>query len=259
MIPPQPLTPNTPLTTPNPLDIQLLPTQSFVLPAGTNTDQKNVYTLTNRATEYICPQILQVYTGGELKAQDIPASLFTDDVKSVIMFRGLEIGEPTDAQTLQTYRDQGIAINDIRFEPDRNVTRAEFVKMLVRSLSCRYTFEGTDSKFSDIHSDAWYAEYITFAVNHGWINGYGDGTFRPDAPISRAEAAKILANAIQLPQDPKAQTSFVDIPKTSTFVPYIEALKSKKIIAGKTKTTYEPDAKISRTEVSRLIYKTFLG
>lgn len=175
------------------------------------------------------------------------------------MFRGLEIGEPTDAQTLQTYKDQGIAINDIRFEPDRNVTRAEFVKMLVRSLSCRYTFEGTDSHFGDIGSDRWYAEYITFAVNHHWINGYGDGTFRPDAPISRAEAAKILANAIQLPNDPKAQTSFIDIPKTSTFVPYIEALKSKKIVSGKTRTLYEPDAKISRTEVSRLIYKTFLG
>lgn len=116
-----------------------------------------------------------------------------------------------------------------------------------------------DSNFPDVSQDTWYAEYITFAVKNRWINGYTDGDFRPDAPITRAEAAKILANAIKLTSSTKFSSSFKDVPKDSTFVPYIELLKNKKIISGKTKTTYEPNAKISRTEVSRLIYKTFLG
>ncbi len=131
--------------------------------------------------------------------------------------------------------------------------------MLVRSLSCRYEYIGVDSNFPDVGTDRWYAEYITFAVKNGWINGYADGAFRPDAPITRAEAAKILANAIKLKSSTKFASSFKDVPKDSNFVPYIELLKNKKIISGKTKNTYEPNANISRTEVSRLIYKTFLG
>ena len=46
--------------------------------------------------------------------------------------------------------------------------------MLVRALSCRYTFSGTDSGFSDVAENQWYAEYITFATKNKWIDGYAD-------------------------------------------------------------------------------------
>lgn len=105
----------------------------------------------------------------------------------------------------------------------------------------------------------WYAEYITFASKNGWINGYSDGSFRPNAPITRAEATKILARSIKLPIIPRTTSSFEDVPDTSVFVPYIETLKAKKIIGGKTSTTFDPNANIVRTEAARIIYKTFLG
>lgn len=108
-------------------------------------------------------------------------------------------------------------------------------------------------------TDMWYAEYITFAAKNGWINGYSDGTFRPDAPITRAEATKILARSIKLPIIPRTTSSFDDVPNTSVFVPYIETLKAKKIISGKTQTTFDPNSNIVRTEAARIIYKTFLG
>lgn len=148
------------------------------------------------------------------------------------MFRGLEKDEQMNGQTFEEYKKFGIAINDTSFEPSRNVTRAEYVKMLVRALSCRYQKEGTNTPFSDVDESMWYAEYINFATNHGWINGYQDGTFRPDAPITRAEAAKILANAIQLETQTSGtvQSSFSDVPDNSVFTPYIEALKENKII-----------------------------
>ena len=92
-----------------------------------------------------------------------------------------------------------------------------------------------------------------------WINGYDDGDFRPNSPITRAEAAKILTNAIKLPIAKNPVSSFLDLSSTSVFVPYIETLRSKNIISGKSKTTYDPNGNISRAEVSRLIYKTFLG
>jgi hypothetical protein len=176
------------------------------------------------------------------------------------MFRGLEKWEIKTGQSFTEYKRFGIALNDTLFEPERNVTRAEYVKMIVRALSCRYSFVGTDSGFKDVDQNKWYAEYITFWVRNGWMNGYGDGTFRPDAPITRAEAAKILASAIKLNTSNTSDTSsFKDIPTNSTFIPYIEALRDTKIIGWTSATTFNPNANIKRTEVSRIIYKTFLG
>ena len=223
-----------------------------------------MYTIENRITDYICPKIVQVYGEDQLLAKDLGSSVFTDDMKSIIMYRGLEKEEQMSAQTFLEYKRFGIAINDRAFEPNQNVTRAEYVKMLVRALSCRYQKEGTNTPFSDVAESMWYAEYINFATNHGWISGYGDSTFRPDAPITRAEAAKILANAIQLKVNigtstQNIQSSFSDVPNNSVFTPYIEALKDSKVISGRTKTTYAPNDYIPRTEASRLVYRTFLG
>jgi large repetitive protein len=174
------------------------------------------------------------------------------------MYRGIEKTEASSGQTFLEYRKFGVAINDTAFEPTRPVTRAEYVKMLVRSLSCRYAYIGTDSGFNDVDQNKWYAEYIAFGVRNGWMNGYEDGGFHPDAPITRAEAAKILTNAIKL-QTSKASSSFTDVTDVSDFTPYIEALRSNKILLGTTVKTFEPDKNIPRTEVSRIIYRTFLG
>lgn len=81
-------------------------------------------------------------------------------------------------------------------------------------------------------NDRWYAEYITFAVKNKWIDGYIDGTFRPDAMITRGEAAKILANAIHLSgQTRKEDVPFIDIHSQSEFAPYIVALAENDIIS----------------------------
>jgi S-layer homology domain len=120
--------------------------------------------------------------------------------------------------------------------------------MVVRSLSCRYEYEGVDSGFDDVPRDNWAAPYITFAKKNGWIDGYDATHFAPNAPITRAEVAKILATAIRL-NAPK-HTSDSD-----EFSPYIRALRSAKIFSD----TTDLDGTISREDVSELIYKTFLG
>ncbi|MBP9779643.1 S-layer homology domain-containing protein, partial [Candidatus Gracilibacteria bacterium] len=239
--------------------LKLLPTQTLVNLDSSVRDGYSVYNLSERVTPYVCPQIVQMYKEDELLANDIPTVDFTDDVKALIMFRGLEKNERVIGQKYSEYQKFGIALNDESYEPYRSITRAEFVKMLVRSLSCRYMFVGTETKFSDVSRDMWYAEYIAFAVENEWINGYSDGTFRPDALITRAEAAKILARSIKLRIPPRTISTFIDVPNSSVFVPYIESLRDNNIINGKTLTTFEPNSHIVRTEASRIIYKTFLG
>ncbi len=75
------------------------------------------------------------------------------------------------------------------FYPDRPITRAEFVSLAMRFAK---TPTITDARFSDVDEDDWYYEAVYGAVQYGWINGYKDGTFRPDETITRAEVAVIV-------------------------------------------------------------------
>ena len=85
------------------------------------------------------------------------------------------------------------------FLPNRNITRAEFV-----SIAARFSAPLTgESGFSDVEKNSWATPAITSAVAHGWIRGYKDGTFRPDASITRAEAVTILNAMLNRVPDPR--------------------------------------------------------
>ncbi len=93
--------------------------------------------------------------------------------------------------------------NDL-FRPDRNIVRAEFVKLVVLASEDNDNFNCTWSQtssrmFHDVPWNAWYQEYLCVAVARGLVEGYKDGTFRPEDPVTLAEAAKILTEAFDLP------------------------------------------------------------
>jgi hypothetical protein len=157
--------PTLPILSAAPFLTQILSSQSLVTPLTEKTlTNQSIYELKDRVTSYVCPKIVLVYKEKQLTPSDIPSSEFADDIKSLLMFRGLEDNETMSGQTYLEYKKFGVALNDDTFEPFRDVTRAEYVKMIIRSLSCRYTFLGIDSGFPDVERDRWYAEYITFAV-----------------------------------------------------------------------------------------------
>lgn len=81
-----------------------------------------------------------------------------------------------------------------RFEGDRTVTRAEFAALLVRGLGLSPAAAG--NTFKDVASGAWYARDVATAVAAGLINGYGDGTFRPEQVITREELAAMSMRAL---------------------------------------------------------------
>ena len=82
------------------------------------------------------------------------------------------------------------------FAPNDAITRAEFTTMAVRFFD---VYGDGDAEimeqfggFNDVSSGYWAAEYIKYAALHGWINGYGDGSFRADDEINRAEVVTIV-------------------------------------------------------------------
>lgn len=79
--------------------------------------------------------------------------------------------------------------------PNNPISRAEALKILLGAFSINP--QGTTSRFSDVDNNFWYSGYIAKASSLGIVNGYSDGTFRPNGPISRAEMSKILSRLIQ--------------------------------------------------------------
>ncbi len=79
-----------------------------------------------------------------------------------------------------------------------NVTRSEFVKMAI----CASTYKSAadtapkNSLFPDVRSNHWAARYINVAITNGWINGYLDGTFRPDDNVKLEEAVNIVLKVL---------------------------------------------------------------
>lgn len=95
------------------------------------------------------------------------------------------------------------------YHPNDAITRAEFTAMAVRFFSAYG--EGADdimeqyNAFDDVNDGYWAAEYITDAAIHGWVVGYGDGTFRADDTINRAEVVTIVNRLL----DREADTDYI--------------------------------------------------
>ncbi|MEF3313268.1 S-layer homology domain-containing protein [Paenibacillus sp. GYB004] len=84
-------------------------------------------------------------------------------------------------------------VTDTTFEPDRNITRAEFAALIVRSLGLSTVSDAT--YFNDVNGSDWYAGVVGAAAKAGLVDGYEDSTFRPNAQITREELAAIVVRA----------------------------------------------------------------
>lgn len=79
-----------------------------------------------------------------------------------------------------------------------------------------------EQKFSDVPENYWAYPYITDMVERGVLNGYEDGTFQPDKPVTRAEAAKMIGY-IEVPHGyVYNEDCFYDVSKDSWYAPYVE-------------------------------------
>ena len=107
-------------------------------------------------------------------------------------------------------------IGNGQFAPNRTITRAEFTVIAMRfaNVSADVT-----NPFTDIATNDWYYTAVTSAVSYGWITGYSDGSFRPQATITRAEVVTIVNRMLNRTADrnfvdSNATAQFDDVPNT---------------------------------------------
>lgn len=116
--------------------------------------------------------------------------LLEKDVEITVEFEDV----PADAwyaKPVNTLASLGIlsGVGNGRFDPERSITRAEFTVIAMKFAN---TSGGGVNIFSDVNEDDWFYSAVVDSTQYGWINGYPDGTFRPEATISRAEVTVIV-------------------------------------------------------------------
>ncbi|MFS0726399.1 amidase family protein [Paenibacillus sp. 1P07SE] len=136
---------------------------------------------------------------------------------------------------------------DGSFRPDVGISRAEAVKVLAVQLE----LSPAPSSFRDVSATHWASDYIGAAALSGVLNGYTDGTFRPNEQLNRAEMAALIARAFQLSGTSSLQ--FSDVRSDSWASAYIDALAANQITTGYEDGSYRPDRLITRAEFATMI------
>ena len=148
-----------------------------------------------------------VKPGGNITRAEVATIFFrllTEEVRTANSTQSNSLSDVTRGQwfnhAVSTLSSMGIVKghNDGTFAPNAPITRAEFA-----AIAARFDDKNTNtsSKFTDIASH-WAKNEIGIAANKGWINGYPDGTFRPNQYITRAEAMTLVNRVLnRLPEN----------------------------------------------------------
>jgi len=146
-----------------------------------------------------------------------------------------------------------IGYTDGNVRPSANITRAEVATILFRLLteSSRGTYWSQSNDYSDVSSGSWYNNAISTLSNAGILKGYTDGTFRPNAPVTRAELATMVSRFGNLQSN--GGISFTDVSSDHWAYIYILNAASQGWVTGYPDGTFKPDQSISRAETVTLI------
>lgn len=143
-------------------------------------------------------------------------------------------------------------LNDGLFHPSQPLTRAEMAQMLYNIVVER---PGITASFSDVDSSAWYAPAVGAMAGLGILEGYGDGSFRPEQAVTRAECAAAMAQLIPAGGQTKA---FRDVPSSHPNREAISAVGGYGLFSGDDAGNFNPSAGFQRAEAT-VVFNKLLG
>lgn len=177
------------------------------------------------------------------KGEDVTANYEITYVDGLL--KGIELLEK------EIHFNYVIGYTDGTIRPGNNISRAEVATIFFRLLTdeAREQYNKTTTSYSDIKDGAWCCRAVATLTNAGVINGYTDGTFRPNAPITRAELATIIARFAKLDVNTK---TFSDI-NGHWAQKSIELAAGNNWINGYDDGTFRPNNNITRAETFAMI------
>ncbi len=139
------------------------------------------------------------------------------------------------------------------FRPNDNISRAEFVSLMVRALNLS---GDSTSKFNDVKTDDWFYKEVALAAEKGYVKGYSDGAFKPDLPITRQEIASIIGSLLADEEINTEEVLFIfndDIAEWAK-IPVAKTVKAE-IIKGQPGNIFAGEKNTSRAEATVILLR----
>ena len=142
---------------------------------------------------------------------------------------------------------------DGEVKPNNNITRAEVATIFFRLLTdeARADFWSQENDYSDVSATDWFNNAVSTLSNAGIIDGYEDGTFRPNAPITRAEFTAIATRFFDYTAE--YEGAFNDVSYSSWYADYVQAAVDMGLVDGYEDGGFHPDSYITRAEAVTIV------
>ncbi|MED9780054.1 MAG: S-layer homology domain-containing protein [Peptococcaceae bacterium] len=179
---------------------------------------------------------------------DGPSGLNTEDHFSYVVgyAEDYRTGEATDNEDLWPVK------------PNNQITRAEVATIFYRLLEdeVRDEYDTTTNDFSDVTADSWYNQTVSTLARMGIVKGYEDGSFRPNAPITRAEFGAIATRFFAETGATYVPGTFTDVTGDEWYANAIQDAVNLGLIGGYPDGTVRPNNNITRAEACAIVNRT---
>ncbi|MFD0961652.1 S-layer homology domain-containing protein [Paenibacillus chungangensis] len=180
-------------------------------------------------------------------------------VENKVSFEDVARVEAWAGRSIQVMAAKGAIIgkSEGKFAPDDKVTRAEFAKMLVRA----FDLESNTAKegFYDVSADDWFASYVAAAVETGIINGRSETRFAPEATITRAEMATMIARALGADDTIDVDAALADFSDADDILDTLKVgvafAAANGIVEGKGEGKFAPNDNATRAQAAVIIHR----
>ena len=173
------------------------------------------------------------------------------------IFTDIPFNHP-DATALKYLKDNGImtGYQDGSFRPDKQVNRAEVIKIIVKALGEPKDIGLHRNCFNDVKEE-WFAPYGCYAKWKGWVKGYNDGGYHPSNNVTRAELLKMVVEAygLTLESAPPSNSAFTSLNTDTWSTRYVWTAEANGLMtAWKDNTPENLGSPATRLEVATAIY-----
>lgn len=189
-----------------------------------------------------------VHAGWERVITPVPPTPSTPDEPEVYRPNGLVLDE---------HFAYLIGNDDGLIRPEANITRAEVATIFFRLLTdeTRESFWSDTNSYTDVAAGSWYNNAVSTLSAMGILGGYEDGSFRPNASITRAEFAKIAVSFFEL-EGLACENPFLDVAPGAWYAESVAAAAELGLIEGYEGGLFRPDAPITRAEACTIVNRT---
>ncbi len=196
----------------------------------------------------------------EIKTDEVGTYYVMENRKS---FSDINAMDETTKKAIAVLAAKGMinGKSETTFDPNGTITRAEFTKIIIRALYL--TDINAENTFSDIADNSWYRPYVASSKQAGLINGYTDGTFKPENVITKQEMVKICAASLyeqkgyNYPSNIDLYVSRYSDTVTGWVQKYLALAEREGIVVGNSTGRFKGEQGTTRAEAAVMLYKLF--